>query len=647
MNWFLNLRTPMKLTIGFGISVLLTVLLGYVALTSSAKMDKIQESISLDSLPGAVASGKIGACINNMRTRVMRVVLSDNGDVVAKAVEAYDKALKEGQDLLSAYEPTARTSKDKELLQQLKSAFDEQVKIDGEAMTFAKSGDKAKAEKMLDKESRDNFRGKLEPGINAILDYKTKHANEQTKQAKATYASAKKAIAYTTIAAVFIAVFFAWFISSRISSMVGALNNRFSSLSNNCAASLKRALEALANYDLTVVPTPGTTPIPVTGKDDLNQMAQTFNELLESIRASMSSFTVAQDSLKNIVEQLKNNANLVTETSEQLSIATEQTGRASSEIAVGSERLAQSATNAASSMDNLHREVVQVKQSYEATVDLVISADEALKKTTDVAEKMANQASAVSETAKAGQKNVEEIIASNTKINNQVASSSLQVSQLDKASEQIGAIVQSIEQIAEQTNLLALNAAIEAARAGEHGRGFAVVAEEVRKLAEQSSAATKEISGLIENIRENVSTTVSSINSTVPLVEAGNKVIEEAGKSLSLIANSVEKVAKDAQGVKDNSANTAKAIDQIKTAASASLDLTDVMTGEAMAVTDTISSVAAISEETAASAEETSATAEEVSASASELNKMASDLRAIVNKFKTENDGNNHLHLAA
>jgi len=647
MNWFLNLRTPVKLAIGFGISVLLTIVLGYVALTNSEKMHQIQDTIAKDSLPGAVISGKIGACINNMRTRVMRVVLSDNKEVVAKAEEAYDKALKEGNDLVASYEATALTNKDKALYEDLKSAFAEQVKIDGETISVAKSGDKAKAEKMLDKQSRDNFRGKLEPAINSILEYKTKHAGEQTKQATATYESTKKAITYTAAAAVLIAVFFAWFISSRISGMVGALNNRFSSLSNHCAANLKSALEALANYDLTVVPVAQTDPIPVNGKDDLNQMALTFNELLSSIQKSMSSFTVAQASLKQIIEQIKNNANLVTETSEQLSIATEQTGKASSEIAIGSERLAQSATDATASMDSLHQDVVKVKQSNAETVRFVQSADEALMKTTAVAEKMADQALTVTATAKAGQKNVEDIIASNAKINNQVASSSKQVSQLDHASEQIGAIVQSIEQIAEQTNLLALNAAIEAARAGEHGRGFAVVAEEVRKLAEQSSSATKEISGLIENIRENVSTTVASINSTVPLVEAGNKVIEEAGRSLSLIAGSVEKVALDAQGVKNNSENMAKAITQIKEAASASLALTDDMSNEAMTVMDTVSGVAAISEETAASAEETSATAEEVSASASELNKMASDLRAIVNKFKTHADSNSHLHIAA
>jgi methyl-accepting chemotaxis protein len=117
------------------------------------------------------------------------------------------------------------------------------------------------------------------------------------------------------------------------------------------------------------------------------------------------------------------------------------------------------------------------------------------------------------------------------------------VRQLTASSERIGTLVDSVSRIARQTNLLALNAAIESARAGEHGRGFAVVAEEVRKLAEQSGRAAREISSTIGSVRERIDAVVEAIDQGERDVRDVGEISAEAEHALRAILRGVESIA--------------------------------------------------------------------------------------------------------
>lgn len=130
---------------------------------------------------------------------------------------------------------------------------------------------------------------------------------------------------------------------------------------------------------------------------------------------------------------------------------------------------------------------------------------------------------------------MKETINGMNKISEVVTNAAGTIAALGSSSNQIGEIIQVIDDIADQTNLLALNAAIEAARAGEQGRGFAVVADEVRKLAERTTRATKEIAGMITVIQQNTELAVSSIKKGTSEVEKGKELAEKAGESLKKI----------------------------------------------------------------------------------------------------------------
>jgi methyl-accepting chemotaxis protein len=144
-----------------------------------------------------------------------------------------------------------------------------------------------------------------------------------------------------------------------------------------------------------------------------------------------------------------------------------------------------------------------------------------------------------------------------------VQSTATKIEELGRGSERIGQITHVIDEIAQQTNLLALNAAIEAARAGEAGRGFAVVAGEVRRLAERTAQATREITEMIASIQTGTSAAVESMEAGKAQVERGVITTGQAGESLSRIIATVDNVGHMVAQIAAATTQQASAADEV------------------------------------------------------------------------------------
>ena len=204
-------------------------------------------------------------------------------------------------------------------------------------------------------------------------------------------------------------------------------------------------------------------------------------------------------------------------------------------VASASEEISATATQSASSAENQRDQVHQIATAMQQMSSTVREVSENSTQAADSAGK-------ASETAREGGAIVDDTLGRMRGIADSVRETAQKVQELGARSDQIGKIVGVIDDIADQTNLLALNAAIEAARAGEQGRGFAVVADEVRKLAERTTKATKEIAEMIDAVQGETRTAVDKMKSGTEQVEKGVEVTSKAGSSLSEIIQQAEHV---------------------------------------------------------------------------------------------------------
>ncbi len=385
----------------------------------------------------------------------------------------------------------------------------------------------------------------------------------------------------------------------------------------------------------------------VVARSDNDQLGMALSAMTEELSNLVLQVTQSAQAVGIASEGLADAANQASRATEQISTTIQQLARGTNEFADTVNRTTQSVEQMSMAIDGVAHGAQDQAQSVGQATAIAAQISNTIHEIAENAKSSAKAAGEAAQTARTGAQTVEDTVTGMNSIKEKVGVSVEKVQEMGERSSQIGSIVETIEEISSQTNLLALNAAIEAARAGEHGKGFAVVADEVRKLAERSSDATKEIAELIVGIQASVEEAITAMNDGAKEVESG---VERAGQSgvalesiltaVEAVNNQVSSIAESAQNIYtsatelDNSMGSVSAVVEENTAA------TEEMSASSTEVTSAIEIIASTSEETSASIEEVSASTEEmtaqvqeVTASAQELAELAESLRQLVTRF--------------
>ena len=329
-----------------------------------------------------------------------------------------------------------------------------------------------------------------------------------------------------------------------------------------------------------------------TWNDEIGDMA---NELLEM-----------KDALHHIVRSIQTEADNLTKASGDLSNSVQSQMQVSESIAHTITDVASDAVHNNSSISEITTAIEQVSARTEEMSASGVHANQTACDAVDDAQQ--------------GMKYIHQLVQQNTTVSTSMTEIARVSSELVTSSEAIKNVVTTIREIAGQTNLLALNAAIEAARAGEAGRGFAVVAEEVRKLAEQSSAATNEIEQTIAKMVESIQVAANAIESAEEKAAASEEVTIATEKSFDSIRSRLEDVRANIEQISQAVDHTAN-------------DMQDVV-GNVQNISAVAEKTGANAETVAAASEEQSASLHDVSDNAEALAQTATKLNDIASKFK-------------
>jgi methyl-accepting chemotaxis protein len=625
MSWFNNLKLAKKLLFSFTSVLLLLIILSFFSYNELRNVKKSSDDLAYNWMPSIAVIAKIKSTVLAFRRYELQHIISVSAEDMDRYEKQLNNSLDELKKNEDVYLPLIASEKERGIYDSFRKLWERYIELNKSLITLSRQNLTDEARAFIRGESKEVY-DKILAKLDEDIQLNDDGGIESSKSAAETYNSAILWIVVIAIIAFIVASAMGVILSRYLTTSINLISGRLESLSGVCISNLEKGSAQLSEGDLNINIVSVTQPIELNTLDEIGDLAKNINSVIGKIKATSGGLdkavanvkelvsisqlivnaaeagnlkergdvTKLKGSYKEVIAGLNNTLDLIVAPIDESSrvlekmasgdITVRMTGEYKGDILV----IKKSLNQLADSLENVITEITEAvsatasaaNQISSSTEEMAAGAQEQSSQTTEVAgavEEMtktilettrnssiaAETAKAAGSTAKQGGEIVSATIKGMERITFVVSKAAETVQTLGKSSDQIGEIVQVIDDIADQTNLLALNAAIEAARAGEQGRGFAVVADEVRKLAERTTKATKEIALMIRQIQNDTGGAVVSMEEGTKEVEKGKQLADQAGASLQEIIVGADKVMEVVTQVAAASEEQSSAAEQI------------------------------------------------------------------------------------